>query len=213
MSVGFVPAEHLLQASADLADRRPARAALMDRSSRLPWPDRAHSVSASSAAFRRHRIAVRPQFREPIDLRFADGRLSILSTLSDRRAPDVLVEADDGLHARVDISLGAGRRLRDPHLGDTGLDRLGHTAELLALDDVRPGPVRQLVGQPFDKVAAAPRIDHGVGVGLLLQEQLRVAGDAGREVGRQGQRLVERVGVQALRVAVGRAPSPRCRCG
>jgi hypothetical protein len=56
------------------------------------------------------------------------------------------------------------------------------------------------VGQPFDKVATAPRVDHGVGVSLLLQEQLRVASDPGREVSWQGQSLIERVGVQTLGV-------------
>ena len=43
-----------------------------------------------------------------------------------------------------------------------------------------------------------------VGAALLLQEDLRVAGDAGGEIGRQRQRLVERVGVQRLRVALRR---------
>ena len=58
----------------------------------------------------------------------------------------------------------------------------------------------QLVGQPLDVVAAAPRVDDAAGAGLLLQEELGVAGDAGGEVGRQRDRLVERVGVQRLRM-------------
>ncbi len=62
----------------------------------------------------------------------------------------------------------------------------------------------QLVGQPLDVVAAAPRIDDAAGAGLLLQQELRVAGDAGGEVGRQRDGLVERVGVQRLRVALRR---------
>ena len=43
-----------------------------------------------------------------------------------------------------------------------------------------------------------------VGARLELEEELRVAGDARREVGRQRERLVERVRVQALRVALRR---------
>ena len=61
----------------------------------------------------------------------------------------------------------------------------------------------ELVGEPLDVVAAAPRIDDAAGAGLLLDEELRVAGDAGGEIGRQGDRLVERIGVQRLRAAVG----------
>ena len=56
--------------------------------------------------------------------------------------------------------------------------------------------------QPLDKVAATPRIDDVAGVRLLLQEELRVAGDTSREIGRQGERFVQRVGVQRLRVSV-----------
>jgi hypothetical protein len=41
--------------------------------------------------------------------------------------------------------------------------------------------------------------------GLLLQDQLRVARDAGRELGRQRHRLVEGVGVQRLGAAEDRA--------
>ena len=37
---------------------------------------------------------------------------------------------------------------------------------------------------------------------LLLDEELRVAGDAGREIGRQRDRLVQRIGVQRLGAAV-----------
>ena len=37
--------------------------------------------------------------------------------------------------------------------------------------------------------------------GFVLEEELRVAGDAGGEIGGQGDGLVERVGVQRLGVA------------
>jgi hypothetical protein len=55
--------------------------------------------------------------------------------------------------------------------------------------------------QALDIVAAAPRVDDA-GARFLLQEELRVARDAGGEVGRQRERFVQRVGVQRLRVAL-----------
>ena len=67
------------------------------------------------------------------------------------------------------------------------------------------GALRQLMGQPLHVVRPTPRVDRPGGAGLLLQQQLGVAGDAGRKVGGQSQRLVEGVGVQRLRVPL--------RCG
>ena len=114
------------------------------------------------------------------------------------------VDADHRLGAGVDPGLGAGRRLLDAHLGDALLDRLGHAAGLLGLEDVRPGPLGEVVGEPLDVVGAGPRVDDAGGAALLLQQQLGVAGDPGREVGRQRDRLVEGVGVQRLGVPLGR---------
>ena len=57
------------------------------------------------------------------------------------------------------------------------------------------------MGEAFEVVGAAPRIDDAADGGFLLQEELGVAGDAGGEVGRQRDRFVERVGVQRLGVA------------
>ena len=70
--------------------------------------------------------------------------------------------------------------------------------------DVAPGLLRELGGQPLDIERAAPGVDDAGGAALLLQEELGVAGDARGEVGRQRQRLVERVGVQRLGVPLGR---------
>ena len=114
----------------------------------------------------------------------------------------VLVDANDRLLAGVDAGLCAGRRFFDSHLGNAGLNRLGHAAQFFHFADVAPGSLGQIVRQTFDIVAATPRIDHVAGIGFLLNEQLRVAGDAGRKIGRQRERLVQRVGVQRLRVAV-----------
>ena len=64
-----------------------------------------------------------------VDLEDVDGILVLEA---------VLVHADDGLNAAVDASLSAGSSLLDTHLGQTGLDGLGHTAQLLDLLDVLP---------------------------------------------------------------------------
>ena len=63
----------------------------------------------------------------------------------------------------------------------------------------------EIVGQALDIEAAAPRIDDAGRAAFLLQEhELGVAGDARREIGRQRERLVERIGVQRLGVALRR---------
>ena len=116
----------------------------------------------------------------------------------------VLVDADHRLLAGIDARLGLGRGLLDAQLRNAGLDRLGHAAELLDLLDVAPGLARKLLRQPLDIERAAPGIDDAGGAAFLLQHDLGVAGDAGGEVGRQRQRLVERVGVQRLGVALRR---------
>ena len=64
-----------------------------------------------------------------------------------------------------------------------------------------PGARGQIMGQSLDVERAAPRVDHPRNAALPLQHDLRVARDAGGKVGRQSERLVERVGVQRLRAA------------
>ncbi len=105
---------------------------------------------------------------------------------------------------RVDARLRARGSLLDAHLGNAGRDGLGHAAQLFHLGDMRLSLAHQLVGQPLDVVAAAPRIGDAAGAALLLDEQLRVAGDARGEIRRQCDRLVQRIGVQRLRAAVRR---------
>ena len=64
-----------------------------------------------------------------------------------------------------------------------------------------PGPVHQVVRQALHVVAAGPGVDHLRDAGFFLQIDLRVAGDAGGEIGGQRDGFIERVGVQRLRVA------------
>ena len=59
-----------------------------------------------------------------------------------------------------------------------------------------PSTVGDLVGERLDVVGASPWIDDTADVGLFLDVDLGVTGDTGTEVRRQGDGLVEGVGVQ-----------------
>ncbi len=115
----------------------------------------------------------------------------------------VFVDADHRLLSGVDAGLRAGGGFFDSHLGNAGLNRLGHATQFFHFQDVTPRSLSQIVRQTLDIVTSAPWINNVAAIGFLLNEKLRVAGDASREIGRQGERLVERVGMQRLRVAVG----------
>ena len=167
-------------------------------------PERAASVSRFSAA----RVASSSRSaRSRSSLASWLARTAALSTRStsigSSSSTRVAVDADDRLLAGVDARLGARGGLLDAHLGDAGLDRLRHAAGGLDLLDVLPGPLGEVGGEPLDVGGAGPRVDDPGRARLLLQHQLGVAGDAGREVGGQGDGLVEGVGVQALGVALG----------
>ena len=91
----------------------------------------------------------------------------------------ILVSTHDGLYTRVDTSLGTGCCLLDTHLGQTGLDGLGHTAELLNLLDVLPCLVHQFVGQGLHIVRTCPRVYLLADLGLVLDIDLSVTGNTG----------------------------------
>ena len=123
----------------------------------------------------------------------------------------VAVDADDHRLAPVDRGGAGGGRLLDPALGHAAGDRVGHSAKPLDLLDQRPGLVGQLGGQRLDIIRAAERIGDVGDAALLGDDELGVAGDAGGEIGWQGDRLVERVGVQALGPAEHRRQRLQCR--
>jgi hypothetical protein len=91
--------------------------------------------------------------------------------------------------------------LLDAQLRQAVLDGLGHAAERLHLLDQLPRLVGEVLRQRLDIVGAAERIDDIGDAGLVFEDQLGVAGDAGGEIRRQRHRLVEGVGVQRLRAA------------
>lgn len=199
-----VTAEHLLQGVRDLPHRR-LRAGGADREVQevALAGGRAGQVVQGVAA--RLLVAFGAQAAEFVDLAGADGGVVDAQDLDVLvGGHPVLVDADHRLAARVDTRLGAGGGLLDAEFGDALVDRAGHAAGLLDLLDVLPGAARQVVGQALDVRAAAPRVDHPCRARLLLDQQLRVAGDAGREVRGQGEGLVQGVRVQGLGVALGR---------
>ena len=168
-------------------------------------PSPALRVSAASASSTSFWLRSDAQPRQLVDLQPPHGGVLHLEHV-DRRFVDrlVFVDADHRLPAGVDPRLRLGGGFLDPQFRHAGLDRLRHAAEFFDLLDMAPGLGREIARQPLDIIGAAPGIDDAGGAAFLLQEQLRVARDPRREIGRQRQRLVERIGVQRLGMALGR---------
>ena len=117
----------------------------------------------------------------------------------------IFVHAHDHLVAAVDHRLAGGGRFLDAQLGHAAGNRLGHAAHFLDLLHQGPGFFDQLVGQAFHVIRACQRVYHLGNAGFFLQNQLRIAGNACRKFGGQGNGLVQRVGVQRLGAAQNRA--------
>ena len=130
--------------------------------------------------------------RRVVDIEYLDGRVL-------RGA--VFVDADDGFLAAVDARLARGGGLLYAPLRQAREHRFRHAAERLGLVDQRPRRGDQTGGKTLNVIRPAERIDDARDSRFLLEYQLGIAGDAGRELGRQRYRLVERVGVQRLRAA------------
>ena len=113
----------------------------------------------------------------------------------------VFVDPDDHLFPPVDHRLPPGGGFLDPEFRHPAGDRLRHAAHAIDLFDQRPSLVGQFGGEAFDVVRAGKRIDDVGDSGLFLKDELGVPRDPGREVGRQSDGLVQRVGVQGLRSA------------
>ena len=115
----------------------------------------------------------------------------------------VLVDADDGLFTAVDACLALYRRFFDTHLRKAAFHRPRHAAHFLDFVDQSACFLCQLIGQAFHIVRTGQRIHDSCDAGFLLQDELGVAGDAGRKLGGQRERLIEGVGVQGLGAAEG----------
>ncbi len=117
----------------------------------------------------------------------------------------VAIHAHDDFLARIDVGLAPGAGLFDAHLGQTGADGRGHATVGFHLFKVGPRLVHDLMGQAFKIPGTAPGVDRAADAGLCLQVQLGIAGDTGRKIGRQGNGLIQGVGVQRLGAAEGRS--------
>ncbi len=113
----------------------------------------------------------------------------------------IAVDPDDHRLARVDLRRARRGGFLDAVLGQPFGDRLGHPAMRLDFLDQRPGFLLQFAGQFLDIPAAAERVGDRGHPAFFRENQLRVAGDARGEIGRQRDRFVEAVGVQRLRAA------------
>jgi hypothetical protein len=179
-----VAAPHALNGLADLADRRLGPRGRYRALEQIAVPGARRLGEGPQRCAHGRRIALGLEAGQLGDLAFAHG------SVVDPQHLDLclvghlkLVDANDRLGAAIDAGLRACRGLLDAHLRDAGGDCFGHAAQLLDFRYVRLRLAHELVGEPFDKVAAAPRIDRAAGAGLLQNKELRVAGDAGGEVG------------------------------
>ena len=118
-----------------------ARAASTRQLQQIARAGSAASVSASSAGSTSASSRSARSRCELVDLRCAHGRLSTLSMsmLVVARRGGICSRRRSVCWPRVDARLRARRRLLDAHLGQAGLDGLGHAAELLDLLDMAPG--------------------------------------------------------------------------
>ena len=111
------------------------------------------------------------------------------------------VDADDHVLAAVHARLPPRRRFLDAQLGNAGFDRLGHAAHRFHFIDDRFGMRCQRMRQRLHVIGTTQRIDHMGDLRLVLEDELRVARDAGGELRRQRDGFVQRIGVQRLRAA------------
>ena len=140
--------------------------------------------------------------------------------LSDREQRHLVLavgaEAVDPHHrllAPVHARLAPSRRLLDAQLRHPGLDGPGHPAEGLDLVDELARAGREARGEALDVVRPGEGVDGARDPGLVLEDELGVAGDAGGELAREGEGLVEGVGVQGLGAAEHRGEGPQWWCG
>ena len=105
---------------------------------------------------------------------------------------------DDDLVAGVDRPLDAVGGLLDLALLEAALDGGQRAAEGLDLVEIGPGGRLELVRQALDVVGAGQRVGRLGHAGLVGQDLLGPQGQPGGLLGRQGERLVAGVRVQAL---------------
>src|SRR5262249_45035315 len=86
----------------------------------------------------------------------------------------------------------------DSPLWDPRFNGLRHAASVLNFGNMDRSFGGKRGSQMLDIIRTAPWVDNAGGAALLLQKELSVTRDPGREIAWQRERLVERVGVQRL---------------
>ena len=144
-------------------------------------------------------VALAAQPCEPIDLTCADlGVVDLEDVEFGFVLQPIAVDPDDHRRSGVDPGLTFGGGLLDAPLGKAVGDRLGHSARSLDLVDQRLGLFLELAGQGLDIPASAERIGDRGDPAFLGEDELSVAGDPSREIGRERDCLVEAVGMERL---------------
>ena len=126
---------------------------------------------------------------------------------------DVAVDADDRLLAVGLLQRGVVREVGDAPLEPAVLRQLDRAA--VAVDLVDDGEDRALVlrRQALDEIRAAERIDDVRDTAFVGDDLLRAQRDLHRLLGRDRERLVHAVRVQALRTAEHGGERLQARCG
>ncbi len=111
------------------------------------------------------------------------------------------IHADDPADALVDLALIAIGRIGDLALEESLFDGGDHAAQLLDAAEVVVGLLLDAVGLRLDEEAAAERIDRVRHARLFGDDLLGAQGNRHCMFGGQRQRLIQRIGMQALRAA------------
>ena len=160
-----------------------------------------NSLKVSSNLFT---ITLCSQFFQALDLGIAYG--GIINGQYIQRvflSQTILVQANDGFLAAVDVSLTASCALFDTHLGQAGGNSLGHTAQSFNLLNMSPSTANNLISEVFQIIGTAPRVNNLANLGLVLNIQLGITGQASGEISRQRDSFVQSVSMQGLGVAQG----------
>ena len=109
------------------------------------------------------------------------------------------IHAHKLLPTAVNTGLLARCGLLNPHFGQPALDRCCHAAHLLHLTNETARFLKQLICEVLHVVGSCPRVHCPRHPRLFLQVKLRISGNPCGKVGRQGDRLVQGIGVKRLR--------------
>ena len=112
-----------------------------------------------------------------------------------------IVHADDGFFLFVHGYLVAVGGFRDFSLRIAALDGGDHATHGVDTIDVFPGTALDVVGERFDEVGAAERVNSIGDAGFVSDDLLRAQSDGGGKFGGQRPSFVERIGVKGLRAA------------